>query len=218
MAARVKTKRPHRATLREEQTQLTRRRVLEAARRLFVGRGYSTVSMQDIAHEAGVAYQTVFSQFGSKLQLALTLCTSEFPHVGTTVALLATARDAGDPEAWLRLLGPFARRLYEPCAEILRFMARSGDPELASRLNEIEVGRAERLAELGPQLEAAGVLRPGISGAVAVDLAWSLTSPTTYSQLVLDRGWTPDQFEQWLVATLPALILAGGSKPQLHTR
>lgn len=209
MGAEVKDDgRPDPATLREEQARLTRRRILGAARRLFIQRGYSTISMKEIAREAGVAYQTVFSQFGGKLQLALELCASEFPHVGETVAMLATACDAGDPEAWLRLLGLFARRLYEPCAEILRFMRESGDPQLISRLKEIEAGRFERLAELGPQLESSGHLRQGISGQVAVDLAWSLTSPATYEQLVLDRGWTPDQFEDWLRAALPALILS----------
>jgi AcrR family transcriptional regulator len=206
--ARVKNDQPPRATLREEQAQLTRRRILEAARRLFVGRGYSSVSMQEIAREAGVAYQTVFSQFGGKLQLALELCASEFPHVGQTVAMLVTACDAGDPEAWLRLLGTFARRLYEPCAEVLRFMRESGDPELTSRLREIEAGRLQRLAPLGPQLEKSGLLRPGLSGQDAVDLAWSLASPATYEQMVLDRGWTPDQFEKWLGAALPSFILA----------
>jgi AcrR family transcriptional regulator len=205
---RVKNDQPPRATLREEQAQLTRRRILEAARRLFVGRGYSSVSMQEIAREAGVAYQTVFSQFGGKLQLALELCASEFPHVGQTVAMLVTACDAGDPEAWLRLLGTFARRLYEPCAEVLRFMRESGDPELTSRLRVIEAGRLQRLAPLGPQLEKSGRLRPGLSGQDAVDLAWSLTSPATYEQMVLDRGWTPDQFEKWLGAALPSFILA----------
>lgn len=208
MPPTVKNNRASRTTLREEHGQLTRRRILEAARRLFVERGYSSVSMLEIAREAGVAYQTVFSQFGGKLQLALELCTSEFPHVGQTVAMLVTACEAGDPEAWLRLLGTFARRLYEPCAEILRFMRESGDPELSSRLTEIEAGRLQRLAPLGPQLEKSGRLRPGVSGQDAVDLAWSLTSPATYEQLVLGRGWTPAQFESWLGAALPALILA----------
>ena len=213
MEPAVKGERPGRTTLREEQALLTRRRILEAARRLFVARGYSSVSMQEIAREGGVAYQTVFSQFGGKLQLALELCASEFPHVGQTVAMLVAARDASDPEAWLRLLGTFARRLYEPCAEILRFMRESGDPELRSRLSEIEAGRLQRLAPLGPQLEKSGRLRPGISGQDAVDLAWSLTSPATYEQLVLDRGWSPSQFESWLGAALPALILSMG-QPQ----
>lgn len=204
----VKDKSSERPPLREEQARLTRSRILEAARHLFVRGGYSTVSMQEIAREAGVAYQTVFSQFGGKLQLALELCTSVLPHVGATIATLVPAREAGDPEAWLRFLGEFARRLYEPCAEILRFMRQSGDPALIGRLNEIDVGRYQLLAELGPQLEQSGRLRPGLSGQAAVDVAWTLISPATYEQLVLDRGWTPDQFEAWLGAALPALILA----------
>lgn len=208
MESEVKAGRSERVSLREEQARVTRSRILEAARRLFVERGYSTVSMQEIARDAGVAYQTVFSQFGGKLQLALELCTSVLPHVGATIATLAPAREAGDPEAWLCFLGEFARRLYEPCAEILRFMRESGDPALIGRLKEIEVGRYQLLAELGPQLEKSGRLRQGLSGQTAIDLTWSLISPATYEQLVLDRGWTPDQFEAWLRAALPGLILA----------
>src|SRR5579864_1477915 len=58
--AQVKATRPYRTTLREEQAQLTRRRIMETARRLFVQRGYTQVTMQEVAQEAGVAYQTVF--------------------------------------------------------------------------------------------------------------------------------------------------------------
>jgi hypothetical protein len=92
-------------------------------------------------------------------------------------------------------MGPFARRLYEPCAEILRFMRESGDPELISRYKEIDAGRLQILAALGPQLEATGRLQPGMSGQAAGDLVWSMSAPTTYEQLVLDRGWTPERFE-----------------------
>ena len=67
MSDQVKDIRPYRTALREEQAQLTRGRILKTARRLLVQRGYSQVTMQDVAREAGVAYQTVFSQFRSKL-------------------------------------------------------------------------------------------------------------------------------------------------------
>ena len=165
--------------------------------------------MQDIARDARVAYQTVFSQFGNKLQLAVELCSSEFPHVGETVAMLVKARKAGDPEEWLSSLGPFARKLYEPCAEILRFMRESGDANLIARYREIDAGRFRLLTPLGAQLEKSGRLRSGMSGKAAVDLAWTMTGPVTYEQLVLDRGWTPEQFEKWLGPALVDLILAG---------
>lgn len=207
MRAQVKGTRPYRTTLREEQAQLTRRRILETARRLLVQRGYTHVTMQEVATEAGVAYQTVFSQFRSKLQLALELCSSEFVHVGAAVAMLAQARDAGDPEACLRMVGAFARQLYEPCAEVLRFMRESGDPDLISRHKEIGARRLQLLSGLGPQLERTGRLRPGLSGGLAVDLVWAMAGPEVYEELVLDRGWTPQQFENWLGAAVADLIL-----------
>ncbi|HXJ48277.1 MAG TPA: helix-turn-helix domain-containing protein [Candidatus Acidoferrum sp.] len=208
MSAQVKGgTRPYRTALRAEQAQLTRSRIMEAARRLLIQRGYTQVTMQQVAREAGVAYQTVFSQFRSKLQLALELCSSELLHAGEAVAMLAQARDAGDPEACLHLLGAFSRRLYEPCAEVLRFMRESGDPDLISRLREIGARRLQLLSDLGPQLEHSGRLRPGLSGRQAIDLAWAMAGPEVYEELVLDRGWTPQQFESWLGAAVADLIL-----------
>jgi AcrR family transcriptional regulator len=203
----VNPPRSYSTTLRHEQAKLTRTRILDAARRLFTAGSYAEITMQDIASEAGVAYQTVYSQFGNKLQLALELCASEFPHVGATVAMLEQARTDADPDAWLRVMGAFARRLYGPCAEILRFMRESGDPALLERYGEIKHGLYAQLAELGPQLEQVQHLRPELTGAEAVDLVWTLASPETYQHLVLDRGWTPERFEEWLREALAELVL-----------
>lgn len=207
MGAGVKSKRTYRMTLREEQAGLTRGRILETARRLLISGGYTQVTMQDLAKEAGVAYQTLYAHFRNKNLLAVELCASEFPHVGQTVALLTEARDRADPEAWLLTLGPFARRMYEPCARVLRFMRVSGDPELMGRYEEIEEGRLRLLRELGPQLEQTGRLRKGLSGAEAVDLAWFIAGPETYERMVLERGWSPDRFEGWLGPALVDLLL-----------
>jgi AcrR family transcriptional regulator len=204
----VKVARPYRTQLRQQQSQLTRQRILEAARTLLVREGYSQVTMQEVAQEAGVAYQTVYSQFGNKIRLAQELCDAGFPHVADALGLLAQGREAGDPEAWLRIMGTVARRIYEPCADLMRFMRESGDPELEGRFKQIEQGRFERLAELGPQLERSRRLQPGLSGAEAVDLVWVLAGPETYEQLVLDRNWSPERFEHWLSAALVDLVLA----------
>jgi AcrR family transcriptional regulator len=206
-AVKGQRKRTYSTRLRDEQAQLTRQRILEAARRVLVGSGYGQVTMQDLAREAGVAYQTVYSQFGNKVQLAQELCTVGFPHVGDTVALLDKARDANDPEAWLRMMGTFARQMYEPCADLHRFMRESGDPELLRRYKEVEASRLNRLAALGPQLERSGRLRPGLSGTDAVQLVWAMSDSETYAKLVLDQGWTPERFERWLGATLADLVL-----------
>ena len=207
MARAVKRPRPYSTALRHEQADLTRQRVLAASRRLFVANGFSAVTMQAIAAEAGVAYQTVYAQFSGKLQLALELCSSELPHVGPTVGLLVQARDARDPLAWLGIMGAFARRLYEPCAEVLRFMRESGEAELLARYDEMQAGRMEKLEDLGPQLERSGRLRAGLKPEEAVEIVWLLAGPETYERLVLDRGWTPDAFERWLPQAVRDLVI-----------
>jgi AcrR family transcriptional regulator len=50
-----------------------RRRVLDAARRLFAERGLGNVSISDIAEAAGVAKGTVFHRFGDRRGLAIAL-------------------------------------------------------------------------------------------------------------------------------------------------
>lgn len=207
MPTHVKRRRVYSTTLREEQARMTRQRIMETARRLLVQGGYSQVTMLDLAHEAGVAHQTVYAQFGNKVRLARELVDNGFPHVAEVVAALEQARDAGDPEGWLRATGTFARRLYEPCADLFRFMRESGDPQLLAHYREVAASRLRRFTQLGPQLEETGRLRPGVSGKDAIDLVWLLSSPETYQQLVLDRGWTPERFEGWLGDALVDLIL-----------
>src|SRR5512141_3370409 len=55
-----------RPTLREERAAVTRRRILDAARRRFFEDGYAATTLKAVAAEAGVAVQTVYAVFGSK--------------------------------------------------------------------------------------------------------------------------------------------------------
>ncbi|MCL4288085.1 MAG: TetR/AcrR family transcriptional regulator [Thermoleophilia bacterium] len=54
----------------------TRRRILEAAERLYLGRWYDDVSLRSVAAEAGVALQTVVNHFGSKGALLVAVAES----------------------------------------------------------------------------------------------------------------------------------------------
>src|SRR5438876_2209836 len=53
----------------EEERRATRLRVVEAARGLFLTRGYVATTMADIAREAGVALQSVYTAGQSKAEL-----------------------------------------------------------------------------------------------------------------------------------------------------
>src|SRR6202171_2741982 len=102
MIKTVKGRRPYNGALRKEQAQMTRGRILAAARRLLTGGTYSSVTMEDIAREAGVAYQTVYGIFGTKLRLAQALIEVGFPHVADALKLFDALGPSDDPELGLR--------------------------------------------------------------------------------------------------------------------
>ena len=58
---------------RAEQVERNHEAVLEAARRVFVERGYAGASLEAIADEAGFSKGVVYSQFGSKPDLFMAL-------------------------------------------------------------------------------------------------------------------------------------------------
>src|SRR3984893_9217874 len=69
--------RPYRLGQRQAATELTRARILNAARELLMSsNGYSHFSIDTIARQADVARMTVYHQFGSKLGLLEGLCDS----------------------------------------------------------------------------------------------------------------------------------------------
>ena len=68
MAHPVKTRR-YDSTSRRHAAQATRSAILDAARQLFIAKGYAATSMAQIASEAGVAPDTVYASVGKKAEL-----------------------------------------------------------------------------------------------------------------------------------------------------
>lgn len=207
MVRDVKERRSYNATLRQEQAQMTRRRILEAARRLGAAAGYSTVTMNDIAKEAGVAYQTVYSVFGTKLRLAEAMIEAGWPHIDEALKLVEQARESADPTVWLRTAARIARRINEPCGDLARFMRESGDPVLLARYCKVEDERFSQLTEVANLLERSGRLRSTLTSSEARVVLWAMTGAEWYSQLVFQRRWKPARFEEWLGDALINLLL-----------
>jgi AcrR family transcriptional regulator len=205
----VKTTRTYNGALRSEQAQMTRGRILDAARRLLISGTYSSVTMEEIAKEAGVSYQTVYAIFGTKLRLAQGLIEVGFPHVADALKLFDALRQSDDPELGLRTGARVSRLIYEICADLLRFIRESGDPALLAHYREREEQRLVDMTQFGlpAMLERSGRLRAGISPSEAVAVIWALTGPDQYTQLVFQRGWPPSRYEDWLGNALIRMLL-----------
>jgi AcrR family transcriptional regulator len=200
-------RRAYNASLRQEQAQLTRQRVLDAGRRLLGTGTYSSVTIEDIASEAGVAYQTVYANFRTKRDLAIAIIDAGFPHVADAMKLIDQARASDDPESWLRMAARVTRLILEPCADLVRFNRESGDPALMARYRANEKVRFGQMKELQERIEACGRLMEGISGDETLAVLWAMTGSELYTQMVFERGWTPSRYEEWLGDSLIRLLL-----------
>ena len=206
MGTAVKRKRTYNAALRQEQAQTTRLRILDAARRLLAKGTYSSVTMEDIAREAGVAYQTVYSVFGTKLRLAQEIIRVGF-HFEDVEGLVAQLRASSDADVWFRIAAQIARRFNETCADLVRFMRESGDPDLLARYHQTEELRLSQQSFMPAMLRKSGRLRAGLSPSEALAVIWAMSGPDWYAQLVFQRGWTPSRYEEWLRDALMKLLL-----------
>jgi AcrR family transcriptional regulator len=107
---------------RVEQVERNREVVLDAARRVFLARGYAGASLEAIADEAGFSKGVVYSQFGSKPDLFLALLerrieeraiqneriAAEFTGTAGLQELLRVgARDSAADQGWPHLLIEF---------------------------------------------------------------------------------------------------------------
>jgi AcrR family transcriptional regulator len=199
-------RREYHAPLRREQAQATRLRILEAARTLFIDRGYAAVTVHDIAAAAGVAYPTVYAIFRTKPALARGIIEAAF-EVEDVGHLIAEARASRDPEVWLRTVATVSRRLNERFASVIRFMRESGDPDLHGDALKLEARRYRTQSDLGAMLRSSGRLRSDVSPAEAVALIWAMSGPDMYARLVLERRWSSARFEAWLGGALIGLLL-----------
>lgn len=209
MAEAVKTKRAYRSKLRDEQASSTRTSILDAARRLLAAGTYSSVTMADIAQEAGVAYQTVYGIFGTKVRLADALVAAGFSHVPEALKLFDDLFASSDPKVWFRITAKVTRTILEPCSDLVRFIRQSGDPELLAGYSERERVRYTAIAESGlaEKLKRSGRLRDALTPAEAVAVVWAMSGADLYNQLVLERGWPADRYEEWLADALTNTLL-----------
>ena len=74
---------------------------------------------------------------------------------------------------------------------------RAGEPELQTFAATIDRERLAGATALAAHLAEAGALAPGLPVERARDLIWLHTAPDTYRLLVLERGWTMDEYERW---------------------
>lgn len=202
---------------RRERAAANRRKMVNAAYRLFSTRGYS-VSLAAIAAEAGVAVQTVQFTFHTKLEILKRAL--EFAVVGDEAQppheqdWFVNLTSSNDQRAVLARMVHENLHVIERVAPLVAiFETLRDDPDAAHYWRRSEEMRHEGMRRHVQTLVSLGPLRMGLDEDAATDVLFLLLSPSLYSAAVVGRGWTPDRWAAWTTALLGDALLSDGANP-----
>ena len=206
--------RTYSSTLRAEQAQATRQRILDAARAEFLDGGWAGTTVKLIAAAAAVAPATVYAVFGTKRAILSALIDE---------AIVSALPDPNRPDEWPDVLRHTdqrdrARRLVAristalPRVAPLERVVREGagaDEEIAGLARDLMKWRRGGAARMVDVLAGEEGLRPGVTREEAADLVFALGGPEVYHLLVEIRGWSRKRFEAHLADLLGRLVTSG---------
>ena len=209
MADDVKRDRPTNGRGEQARTRLARRAVVTAARTLFLDRGYAATTVEAISNLAEVPPATVYRLFASKLGILKALLDASIAGDDQPVTVqerpdVAVLFAEPDPAELLVGFAGVTTAINERTNDVYRVLvgAAGSDPAAAELLGEIQQQRSHGQSRIARTLARRGSLRDDVRERDAVDIVHALMSPEVYRLLVVDRGWSPDKYQQWLGATL----------------
>lgn len=198
---------------RREKAAATRARMLDAAEAAFIENGYTATRMTDIAERAGVAVQTLYYTFNTKIEV-----------LGAVADRAVLGPDQLPPPAqpfWQEvaraadgrsLISAFCRGNTEILgrAAAIDEVAKAAlhEPEAAAMVQESTDLRRGSQREVVADLADRFGLRPGLDVGRASDIFIMLCGTEVY--LTLRRsGWTEAEYLEWVVDTLCVQLLDG---------
>ena len=218
---------PHRSymsPLRDDQTRLTRRRIVEAAHGLFLGHGYGGTTIEAIARTAGVSVQTVYNSVGNKAAVLsaaydTTLAGDDASPAIAERSTFQSVLTAPDGRRCLAGIAALGRELGQRAAPLVAtILAEAGNPDVRALAAKGEQQRAEGTATVARHVADRFGLAPGLTVDDAADILWALTAPETMIRLVHQRGWSWDRYEAWLADAMADGVLGRRRRPPARPR
>lgn len=211
----VKT-RPYDSSTRKERARRSREVVLDTAERQFLEGGYAATTVGAIAGEARVSVETIYKVFGSKSGLVRAIYERGLAGAGPVTAYARSdemRQHEKDPSVIMRKWGVLTTEVAAVVAPI-RLLIRSAaatDPDMAALLAGSEDERLDRMAHHATFLADRGYLGTGVTVAHATDVLWTCSSVEIYELLVLQRGWSPEDFAQFIAELMISSLLPVGA-------
>jgi AcrR family transcriptional regulator len=206
-------KRGYASAARAEQARQTRKRVIEAATRLFVQQGYATTTIRAIAAAAHVSVPTVELLFGTKAQLLHVVIDVAVAGDDEPIPVLgrAWAAEAQSARGLSDFLSAVAQVLCEAQARsagviLAAYEAARADPDIHVLIADRESQRQHTASWIVDGVMARAALRPELDRTAAIDTVWLLMGPVIFSRLIGQRGWSPERYRSCFVDSVTQLL------------
>jgi AcrR family transcriptional regulator len=195
----AKSSRPYRSEVRAQSASNTRRKILDAAMRLFLEHGYAKVTVGDIAAQASLALPTVYASTGGKAAILATII-DEAVHDPIVDETLSAVRKSKSGEDIIGITAHGTRLDNERYHDIVQVMktAAAVDENATEILHRSDAAYRRALGQIARRLRAVKALPAGMTEARATDVLWFYFGGDTWHLLVGDRGWSWDEAERWL--------------------
>jgi AcrR family transcriptional regulator len=179
----------------------TRAAILDAAWRLLEQGGPEAATMTAVAQAAGVTRKGLYLHFASRAELlsALRGHVDEVLNLEVSLQPIRQAPNAAvSLDEWVRHLVEYHSRIRVLVDAVDR--ARATDADAAALWEEATALWLSGCREMADWLEREGRLAPGLAAAEAADalLGMMLSFNRLWEALVVERGWAPERFRQFL--------------------
>ena len=193
-------------THRQRQALVTQQLIVEAARDLFLERGYGATTMDAISEKAGVSISTVYTIYKNKRGILSAIRENWHLQSGQR-ELYQQAIAESEPERKLQLAVLATRRQWETSLAMITIYkgAATADPEAALELETAQNGRRAGMQKFIQSI--APILQPDLKIDQATAIYLALTRAEVYQELVDMAGWSPEEYEAWLFKTLKQQLL-----------
>jgi AcrR family transcriptional regulator len=180
----------------------TRSRILDAAWELVDEQGTAAVRMADVAAAAGVSRQMVYVYFEGRAGLLVAMARHHDASSGFAgrVAAAHALKPRAALEALLRAWSAYIPEIL-PVARALEAL---GTAAWEDRMADL---RAQFRRAVG-RLADAGALAPGWTPEHATDWIWARSHVADYQHLVVERGWSPEDYTERCITSILAEVVA----------
>lgn len=186
----------------------TRKRILDSARRLLEDHGLP-LTMAQVATAAGVSRQAVYNHVGDRSGLMVALV-GYLDEVLGLAELAASVRDAPTGREALAAMVALHATYHEHIIGFTRQAEalRHSDPAVAAAWEDRMAGRREAHRGIVRRLADEGELASGWDVESAAMVFYTVTLPRTWDELVVERGWSTEQYREHMTRLLTRALLA----------